>query len=48
MDYSHGRSAKYTGNINKPGFRGHLFFSLGSYWSSGSSSRGGFWPPFFC
>jgi hypothetical protein len=46
-DHSHGWSAKYTGNINKPGFCGRLFFSLDCYWSSGSSSRGGFWPPFF-
>jgi hypothetical protein len=47
-DYSHGRSAKYTGNINMPGFRGRLFFSFGGYWSFGSSSCEGFWPTFFC
>jgi hypothetical protein len=46
-DYSHGRSAKYTSNINKPGFRRRLFFSLSGYWSFGSSSRGGLWPAFF-
>jgi hypothetical protein len=39
-DYSHGRSAKYTGNINKLGFHGRLFFSLGCYWSFGSSAEG--------
>jgi hypothetical protein len=47
-DYSHGRSAKYTGNINKPSFCGRLLFSLDCYWFFGSSSRGGFWPAFFC
>jgi hypothetical protein len=30
-NYSHGRSAKYTGNINNPGFRGRFFLSLGYY-----------------
>jgi hypothetical protein len=39
-DNSHGRSAKYTGDINEPGFCGRLLFNLGCYWSSGSSSRG--------
>jgi hypothetical protein len=48
LDNSHGRSAKYTGDINEPGFRGRLLFSLGCYWSSGSSSRGRLWPAFFC
>jgi hypothetical protein len=28
-DNCHGRSAKQTGNINKPSFRGRLCFSLG-------------------
>jgi hypothetical protein len=46
-DYSHSRSAKYAGDINKPGFRGCLFFNMGDYWLHGSSSRGGFWPPLF-
>jgi hypothetical protein len=43
-DNSHGRSAQYSDHINKPGFHGRLFFSLGGYWSFGSSSRGKFWP----
>jgi hypothetical protein len=30
-DDSHGRSAKYAGDIYKPGFGGHLFFSLSRY-----------------
>jgi hypothetical protein len=41
-DNSHGRSAKYAGDINKPGFHGCLFFNMGHYWLHGSSSRGGF------
>jgi hypothetical protein len=44
---SHDQSAKYAGNINKPSFCGRLFFDMGYYWVLGSSSRGGFWPPFF-
>jgi hypothetical protein len=47
-DNNHSRSAKYTGDINESGFRGCLLFSLGCYWSSGSSSRGRLWPAFFC
>jgi hypothetical protein len=47
-DNSHGQSAKYAGNINKPGFRGRLPFSLDCYWSSGSSSHGRLSPAFFC
>jgi hypothetical protein len=45
---SYGQSAKYTGDINESGFRRCLFFSLSCYWSSGSCSRGGLWPTFFC
>jgi hypothetical protein len=47
-DNSHGRSTKYAGDINEPGFRGRLLFSLSCYWSSDSSSRGRLWPAFFC
>jgi hypothetical protein len=43
---SHGRSAKYAGDIYKPGFGGHLFFSLSRYWFFGISSRSQFWPAF--
>jgi hypothetical protein len=46
-DNSHGRSAKYAGDVNELGFHGHLFFGLGDYWLHGSSSRGGLWPPLF-
>jgi hypothetical protein len=46
-DNSHGRSAKYAGNVNKPGFRGRLLFNMGDHWLLGSSSRGGLWPPLF-
>jgi hypothetical protein len=46
-DYSHGRSAKYTGNVNKPGFREYFFFNRGDYWLYYFSSRGGLWPPFY-
>jgi hypothetical protein len=48
LDNNHDRSAKYAGDINKLGFRGCLLFSLGCYWSSGSSSRGRLWPALFC
>jgi hypothetical protein len=37
-DNSHGRSAKYASNVDEPGFRGRLLFSLGRYWSGNSSS----------
>jgi hypothetical protein len=47
-DYSHGRSTKYAGDIDKPSFCGHLFFNRGDLWLYCSSSRGGFWPPLFC
>jgi hypothetical protein len=47
-DNSHGRSAKYAGDIDEPGFCGCLIFSLGCYWFSGSSSRARLWPAFFC
>jgi hypothetical protein len=43
-DDSHGRSAKYAGDVYKPGFGGHLFFSLSCYWFFGTSSRAQFWP----
>jgi hypothetical protein len=39
LNDGHGRSAKYAVDINEPGFRGRLLFSLGCYWFSGSSSR---------
>jgi hypothetical protein len=47
-DNSDGRSAKYAGDVNKPGFCGRLFFSLGYYWLSSSSSRGRLRPLPFC
>jgi hypothetical protein len=31
-DYNHGRSAKYAGDVDKPGFRGRLLFNMGDYW----------------
>jgi hypothetical protein len=34
-DNSHGRSAKYAGNVDEPGFRGRLFFNLSHYWIFG-------------
>jgi hypothetical protein len=40
-DNSHGRSAKYAGDVNKPGFRERLHFNMGDYWLLGSSSRRG-------
>jgi hypothetical protein len=43
-DDSHGRSAKYAGDVYKPGFGGRLFFNLSCYWFLGSSSRARFWP----
>jgi hypothetical protein len=44
-DDSHGRSAKYVGDVYKPGFGGRLLFSLSRYWSFSTSSRARFWPP---
>jgi hypothetical protein len=44
-DDSHGRSAKYAGDIYKPSFGGRLFFTLSRYWIFGTSSRARFWPP---
>jgi hypothetical protein len=41
---SHGRSAKYAGDVYKPGFGGRFFFNLSCYWFFDSSSHAGFWP----
>jgi hypothetical protein len=38
-DHSHGRSAKYAGDVYKPGFGGRHFLSLSRYWFFGTSSR---------
>jgi hypothetical protein len=43
-DDSHGRSAKYAGDVYKPSFDGRLFFSLSRYRFFGTSSRARFWP----
>jgi hypothetical protein len=42
---SHGRSAKYAGDVYKLGFGGCLFFSLSRYWFFSTSSRARFRPP---
>jgi hypothetical protein len=47
-DNSHSRSSKYAGNVDEPGFRGRLLFSLGCFWFSGSSSRARLWPALLC
>jgi hypothetical protein len=46
-DHSHGRSAKYVGDINKSSFCGCLFLNMGYYWLFSTSSREGFWPCLF-
>jgi hypothetical protein len=43
-DDSHGRSAKYAGDVYKPGFSERLFFSLSCYWFFGTSSCARFLP----
>jgi hypothetical protein len=47
-DNSHGRSAKYAGDIYEPGFGGRLFSSLCRYWSFGSSCRAWLRPAPLC
>jgi hypothetical protein len=43
-DDSHGRSAKYAGDVYKPGFGGCLLFSLSRCWFFSTSSRAWFRP----
>jgi hypothetical protein len=43
-DDSHGRSAKYAGDVYKSGFGGRFFFNLSRYWFFDSSSHARFWP----
>jgi hypothetical protein len=45
-DNSHGRGAKYDGNVDKPGLGGRLFFGLSYCWFFSSSGRGQFRPAF--
>jgi hypothetical protein len=45
-DNSHGRGAKYAGNVDKPGFGGRLFFALSYCWFFSNSGRGRFRPAF--
>jgi hypothetical protein len=47
-DNSHGRSAKYAGNVDEPSFHGRLPFSLICYWFSDPSSRAWLWPALLC
>jgi hypothetical protein len=47
-DDSHGRSAKYAGDVYKPGFSGRLFCSLCRYCLFGSSSRAWLRPALLC
>jgi hypothetical protein len=39
-DNSHGRGAKYAGDVNKPGFGGCLFSGFSRCWFLSSSGRG--------
>jgi hypothetical protein len=45
-DDSYGWSAKYAGDVYKPGLGERLFFSLSRYWFSDTSSRARFCPAF--
>jgi hypothetical protein len=45
-DNSHGRGAKYAGNVDKPGFDRRLFFGLSYCWFFSSSGHGRFRPAF--